>query len=935
VVPTRWENGAFTDLRAGITGFGGGFAQGVNNRGTIVGAVQDSTGSYRPFVYDQGMTVWTDTGEATAINDSNDIIGHISSGTGNSFLFHDGIRTLLGVEVSPLGINSRCQVVGSEEFGGGSCKAFLWENGNLSFLEPDGELAVAINDSGIIVGCTSSSAVKWVNRVIIDLNTCIPKDCGAFLRYAIDINNKGEILGYGHDIGAAIFVYYLLVPDSAKIEAPKGSDTWIAGEQDTIRWRGIAKGVSLLIEYSSDDGQTYQAIAGNIPADSGKYVWDIPKDILSAKCYVRLRDNSTLDTLAVSEKFKVKPYMITQMDPSGDFRQYDIGRDRWGYGNTRAEIYPMSWYSRFNYRGIDPFTGGPYDQYAGNEVFHYAVPADFPDWVSFMNTFTINACYWNIAQGIYSQTALDRWAAIKGSWGGSCFGIATSNALAFERKADFLSYFPQYPTFNEAIAVASDTNTIPVVNEVFTHQFGNPHAARRNAYNPWPTETLSDLKSMFRKDNVPVQVLSFWNNSGSGGHSIIAYKLQRVAGLAGLFNLRVYDNSYPADTSAHIVIDSAANGGKGTWSYSNWSTWGGTKWFMLEDSAGAYLQAPTLPKTGTRTSPFLVNSSELQVLTRTGASVVIEDHQGKKTGFSGDTIMTEIPGSVPLVIKNGSETPPYGYMLPVGSYSLQMSSFSDSVARMSLSTGNKTCIYERHGATQQQSDRLLFDSGVSVINPDPDTKPITLQSIINNTTDEKVFLVRSLALSQNDSVRMETVDEEKLKLTSIGTAKSYKIGLDYATETALGRFQAAGVPLVANSSHLIVPNWTDVVKSELTILVDAGNDGTVDDTLHLKNELTGADEHGSLIPGEYRLYQNYPNPFNPSTTIRYGLPHKSAVQLTVFNTLGQLVATLVEGEQEAGYHEVKFDASGLSSGVCFYRLKAGDFVQTRKLLLLR
>lgn len=92
---------------------------------------------------------------------------------------------------------------------------------------------------------------------------------------------------------------------------------------------------------------------------------------------------------------------------------------------------------------------------------------------------------------------------------------------------------------------------------------------------------------------------------------------------------------------------------------------------------------------------------------------------------------------------------------------------------------------------------------------------------------------------------------------------------------------------------------------------------------------------GNSCPAHYILYANYPNPFNPSTTIRFGLPKRSYVTLSVFNALGQQVVVMQEGEQEAGYHEVQFDGRDLSSGVYFYRLQAGDFAQTRKLLLLR
>jgi hypothetical protein len=89
------------------------------------------------------------------------------------------------------------------------------------------------------------------------------------------------------------------------------------------------------------------------------------------------------------------------------------------------------------------------------------------------------------------------------------------------------------------------------------------------------------------------------------------------------------------------------------------------------------------------------------------------------------------------------------------------------------------------------------------------------------------------------------------------------------------------------------------------------------------------------VPGETMLNQNYPNPFNPSTTIRYGLSRRSHVSLAVYNTLGQRVTVLQNGEQEAGYHEATFDASYLPSGVYFYRLQAGSDVETRKLCLVR
>jgi len=91
----------------------------------------------------------------------------------------------------------------------------------------------------------------------------------------------------------------------------------------------------------------------------------------------------------------------------------------------------------------------------------------------------------------------------------------------------------------------------------------------------------------------------------------------------------------------------------------------------------------------------------------------------------------------------------------------------------------------------------------------------------------------------------------------------------------------------------------------------------------------------SSIPRDYKLFQNYPNPFNPTTTIEYQIPNQSHVVLKVYDILGNQVAVLVNKDESAGRYTVNFNASKLSSGVYFYRIEAGKFVQSKKLILLK
>jgi hypothetical protein len=89
------------------------------------------------------------------------------------------------------------------------------------------------------------------------------------------------------------------------------------------------------------------------------------------------------------------------------------------------------------------------------------------------------------------------------------------------------------------------------------------------------------------------------------------------------------------------------------------------------------------------------------------------------------------------------------------------------------------------------------------------------------------------------------------------------------------------------------------------------------------------------IPSDLNLYANYPNPFNPTTTIQFGLPREAKVKLTVYNLLGEEVATLVNGVQKAGSHQIQWNAKNLPSGIYIYNLDAGSIVLHKKLMLLK
>jgi len=130
-------------------------------------------------------------------------------------------------------------------------------------------------------------------------------------------------------------------------------------------------------------------------------------------------------------------------------------------------------------------------------------------------------------------------------------------------------------------------------------------------------------------------------------------------------------------------------------------------------------------------------------------------------------------------------------------------------------------------------------------------------------------------------------------------------------------------------------------KEEILISLDQLIDLPGDDQIRTFTYIYKPDKTSGIIntseniPNEIELFQNYPNPFNPKTNIQYQVPELSFVSLKIYDVLGNEIATLVNKEKLIGSYEVDFDATGLPSGIYFYQLKAGSFIQTKKMILLK
>jgi hypothetical protein len=247
-------------------------------------------------------------------------------------------------------------------------------------------------------------------------------------------------------------------------------------------------------------------------------------------------------------------------------------------------------------------------------------------------------------------------------------------------------------------------------------------------------------------------------------------------------------------------------------------------------------------------------------------------------------------------------------------------------------------------------------TGVISIEPDPDnsTAPFLLKPLVggipSNAMDHVTYMMGSNVANSfptGTAMRSDIVPVELTSFTASVRNGEVLLGWETATETNNFGFEVERNNQSTNNENwqligFVEGNGTTTELHSYSFSDDISSINASSLRYRLKQiDFNGVFEYSNeiyidnLAPADYVLEQNYPNPFNPSTTIKFGVPEKSNVVLTVYNSLGAEVATLVNEVREAGSYEIQFNANNFSSGIYYYRIASGNFTEIKKMILLK
>ena len=306
-----------------------------------------------------------------------------------------------------------------------------------------------------------------------------------------------------------------------------------------------------------------------------------------------------------------------------------------------------------------------------------------------------------------------------------------------------------------------------------------------------------------------------------------------------------------------------------------------------------------------------------------------------------------------------SNSLPYYYIQSTtsfGTVSAEVSSISgDNISLSKISENDTIVTFGRSGVASINDIEFVFEIGDILVGDSiikfidiPDTLVYASTNDLNQHTRTNNFTLTPetnfhfsniyyVVKKSNPDSALTVSDAINFKAELVNASTNQAVGtFDNITYTKNDLEKYASIDYSVDCSGIEAGNYylrlvTNVNGNANYTLANIVSDNT---TLAKKN-FNKVNFTGREIPTSYDLAQNYPNPFNPSTTIRFQIPKDGIVTLRIYDILGAEVATLVNEEKVAGKYEVNFNASSLASGVYIYKIQAGTFINSKKMLLVK
>jgi hypothetical protein len=1022
-----------------------------------------SSGSYRILNFGNLAYGYVNYG----INDHDDLVGKVSMSVQDphdrAFVYHNDSLMLLnstdplynqGVALS---INNLGQIVGCCGSNSG-VNALLWEIGNPNpIVLADSACAYAINDSGTVVGhrYPNGHAAIFIDGHAVDLNTLIPGSSNVLVSYAVDINNKGEILCMGMGSGG-VPAFYLLTPQPAITIRDAKNDTIPNIEFQLMR-------VSTPPLYTEDT-------LGSFTTDSlGRLeLTPVAEDTFSVELSTGTKQLVVGDSLKIAKKIYTQPtvkhsgilgtmYSIfldnAKFDSAG-VMSFDTlnskGTQDIILDHTELKynlLVSVEWDAAVGYlsslqSGFRAMSNYLYDVSDGQMRLDTVMIYDNKEhWDEADMRIYANNIEWPraVAAGINSSDP--EWTSFfPRKWFGdsdpSRNGSYSENPLNLEDSDDFrtkchemghyaLNFYDEYKFSDGSGGFVDETGrcgSVPIYGYM-DNQFESGG------------EWSSEMSSIYRYQDAECQnTKQFILNYGScwdyleeqfekewGTDSIfipiitpddaerkLKLGFEYLPGPNGEMFVLDYDvgalvqfpeQPFPPDpdiTTLNVQVENATNrlskadvtlinnyfGFNPKTIYQGQTDDGhGRIWVvgasqsnrLIQASAGAVTILPYLDKKLTQ-----VTGNKVWMCGEASIGEPKEKRVNNQSWSNGDSVIIQlkpVEGDYPLIcgmslgdntatyqlnILNTFSTNPTMDLLPdIGgqhsyNFTYDGSKYTSQIVDSLGNSGTFTL-----WAKDDSANNFFFNTDYTITQLDTSALNWNLMGPqggaevwidTSNSTLQKGMILSSPYLiirTGLDTVNIQAGETHSFSVyppTSL--TGNNRIIIRYADSDL-----DIGNGIEGKESSLRVFRWNegsdqweqiggtvDTIQNEVsTAIADLGVYGAF--TTELLTDVED-DEQGSVIPDKFELEQNYPNPFNPVTQISFSLPKSANVKLEIYNLLGQKVVTLYEGQLQAGNHQILWDGKNfkgelVSSGIYFYRLQAGDFMNIKKMILVK